>query len=529
MPGSGPVSSGVMRMPSTSLRLIVVVVLTTMVAPSTSVVRADALAGSDYDTFGAVTLNDVSAAGIEVPYIGGRRDFASSTFDTGAFTLQPEEAGSGGGLHGCLTPSGPVYAGRTGWVRFNPGTDGRIVVVAETPGYDSVLAVRSGPESAWGAAGLADAGATVSCSDQVAGAGAETVTDLAVSADRVYYVQVGGRCSGDASTCQDAATPGGDSLIRLGFTPNDGDADGVADGQDNCEGQGSPGRVTADGCPDADFDGVADAADSCPDLAGVPAAAPYNGCPDGVRPPAPGTDPSVTIQSRKTHDTYSTSTRNVDLLLNWPKGADSVAIRNGRGTTRVRDLARVIGWRLPGSKGPTVREVQVRFRGPRIRDVVAVDTIVLDPTSPDVEASLVLESAQGWYVGVNLADSGTGVRSVRLLDEDKRPLDDSEQVCSLDDCEGDVDLALSASSRRPAYIEVVDPSGNRRVVELDRTSSGSRCPGREPIPYKSSYTQVECVVLRQLCGPLKPLLIWSVSKVVRCRLVGGTTFRVVPR
>lgn len=508
---------------------VVPVALTVAIVQSLAVVEASAVSGTDYDTFGAVTLNDVSGSGAEVPHGGAARELVSGSFDTSAFTLQAAEAGSAGGLHGRLTPSGPVYAGRTGWVRFDPGVSGRIDVVAETAGYDSVLVVRSAADSGWGSTSLADAATTVSCVDGVPGAGDEAAAGVAVTGDRVYFVQVGGRCAGGPETCQDAGTPGGPSRVRLRFAPADSDGDGVADHQDNCEGQGSPGRVSADGCPDADADGVADAADACPDLAGVPAPAPYNGCPDGVRPPAPDAGPSVTIQSRTTHDTYSTSTRNVDLLLNWPKGADSAAIRNGRGRTRVRDLARVVGWRLPGSKGPTVREVQVRFSGPRIADVVVTDTIVLDPTSPDVEASLVLESAQGWYVGVNLEDSGTGVRSVRLLDEDKRPLDDTQRVCSLDDCEGDVDLALTATSRRPAYIEVVDPSGNTTVVPLDRTSSASRCPGGEPIPYKSSYTELACVRLRQLCGSLKPLLIWSVSKTVRCRLVGGTTFRVVPR
>ncbi len=508
---------------------VVPLVLAVVAAQSVAAVEASAASGTDVDSFDAVTLNDVDGAGREVPHVGGPRDFDSPAFDTSAFTLQAEEVASGGGLHGCLTPLGPVYAGHTGWLRFDPGMSGRIEVVAETPGYDSVLVVRSAADAGWGSTSLADAGTTVSCVDRVPGAGDEAATGVAVTGDRVYFVQVGGRCAAGPDTCQDAGTPGGPTRVRLRFAPDDADGDGVADRQDNCEGQGSPGRVTADGCPDADADGVADAADACPDLAGVPAPAPYNGCPDGVRPPAPDAGPSVTIQSRTTHDTYSTSTRNVDLLLNWPKGADSAAIRNGRGRPRVRDLARVVGWRLPGSKGPTVREVQVRFSGPRIADVVVVDTIVLDPTSPDVEASLVLESAQGWYVGVNLEDSGTGVRSVRLLDEDKRPLDDSQRVCSLDDCEGDVDLALSTTSRRPAYIEVVDPSGNTTVVPLDRTSSASRCPGGEPIPYKSSYTELACVRLKQLCGSLKPLLIWSVSKTVRCRLVGGTTFRVVPR
>ncbi|WP_374458010.1 hypothetical protein [Nocardioides sp.] len=508
---------------------VVPLALAVVAAQCLALVGASAVAGSDYDTFDGVTLNDVTGSGAEIPYAGAARELASAAFDTSAFTLQPDEVASGGGLHGCLTASGPVYAGRTGWARFNPGANGRIQVTVETPGYDAVLLVRSAPESTWGTAALTGADTSVGCADQVAGPGDETVAEVAVTGDRVYFVQVGGRCSGEPATCQDAGTPGGPTRIRVRFTPQDSDGDGVADTQDNCEGQGATGRVTADGCPDADLDGVGDAADSCPDVAGVPAAAPYNGCPDGVRPPDASTNPYLTIRSRKTRDTYSTASRNVDLVLNWPKGAASVQIRNAGGKSRVRDLAKVIPWRLPSSRRPTVREVEVRFRGPRIADLDVTDTIVLDPTSPDVERSLVLESAQGWYVGVNLADRGTGVSSVRLLDVDKQPIDDAEDVCGLDECEDDVDLALTSSTREPAYIEVVDPSGNRTVEALARASSDSRCPGAQPIPYKTSYTKLECVVLKQPCGRLKPLLIWSISEVVRCRLVDGRSFQVVVR
>lgn len=526
MPGSGPVSSGVMCMRTVLLGRVVPLVLAVAAAQCLPLVEAAATSGTDYDSFDAVTLNDVGPGGLELPYTGGRRDFVTPTFDTGAFTLQAEELASDGGLHGCPTATGTSYAGRTGWVRFDPGVDGRIQVVAETPGFDAVLVVRSAPDATWGTTGPAGA-SSVACSDRVAGPGEETVADVPVTGDRVYFAQVGGRCAGGPATCQDAGTPGGAARIHLRFAPRDLDGDGVADQLDDCEGRGALGQVTSDGCPDADLDGIEDAADACPLVAGVAAAAPYNGCPDGARPPDPSSNPYLRIESRKSHDPYSTSTRKVDLVLNWPKGAQSVLVRNGDGKSRVRDLATVIPWRLAASKRPTVREVRVRFRGPRVPDLSVGDTIVYDPTSPEVEGSLVLESAQGWYVGVNLADRGTGVSSVRLLDEQKRALDDREQVCSLDECEDEVDLALSVASR-PAYIEVVDPSGNVTVEALDR-SSGSRCPGAEPIPYRSSYTEVACVVLRQPCGRLKPLLIWTISEVVRCRLVGGTSFRVVRR
>ena len=276
---------------------IVPLALAVVAAQSISMIGAGATSGTDYDSLDAVTLNDVGADGAEIPYAGGVRDFTSDAFDSSAFTLDSGEAASSGGLHSCATSAGVSYAGRTGWVRFNPGINGQVSVVAETPGYDSVLVVRAAAETPWRTATSAQLESAAACSDRTPGAGNESVMDLPVAGDRVYFVQVGGRCAA-ASTCQDAATPGGPTRIRLRFTPYDSDADGVPDPRDNCEGQGTRGGVTADGCPDADLDGITDSADSCPRTAGVAAAAPYNGCPEGPRPPDPSNNPYVQIRSR---------------------------------------------------------------------------------------------------------------------------------------------------------------------------------------------------------------------------------------
>ena len=333
---------------------------------------------------------------------------------------------------------------------------------------------------------LARCESTAACADLVAGAGAETLADVAVSADRVY-LRAGRRpLRRWAETCQDAGTPGGPTSSGCSSPRRTPTATGWPTRSTTARAAAPQGGVTADGCPDADLDGVDDASDSCPRPrrgAGRGALQRMSRRPAAAGPPAPTR--TVTIQSRRTHDAYSTSSRNVDLVLNWPKGADSVAIRNATGKTRVRDLAQAGPVAPPRTrKRPTVREVRVRFRGPGIPDIGVVDTIVFDPTSPDVEASLVLESAQGWYVGVNSPTRdrrplGEAARRGQAADRGQRT-----GVLPRRGCEDDVDLGALTSLRRPAYIQVVDPSGNMTVAAPATGRARPRCPGAEPIPYR---------------------------------------------
>jgi hypothetical protein len=505
---------------------IVPLALSVIAAQSISMIGAGATSGTDYDSFDAVTLNDVGADGAEIPYTGGARDFTSAAFDSSAFNLDTGEAASSGGLHSCATPTGVSYAGRTGWVRFNPGVDGRVSVVAETPSHDSVLVIRSAVETPWRATPQMQLESPVACADRTPGAGDESVTDVPVTGDRIYFVQVGGKCTGAASTCQDVATPGGPTRIRLRFTPYDDDADGVPDARDNCEGQGTPGGVSADGCPDADHDGIADSADSCPRTAGVAAVAPYNGCPDGPRPPDPSNNPYVQIQSRSGDD-YSTKSRKVVLRLNWPQGTTSAVIRNARSKERVRGVGDTVRWRLAKGRAG-IRAVRVRFRGPGVSDVGVGDTIEYDPNAPAVAESLLIESAQGWYVGMKLTDRGTGIGSVTLLDEEQQPIE-GEILCD-GGCENEVDLALSTPFRRPAFIQVTDTSDNRTVTPLEKLASSERCPGGGTgVPRREPPSRWVCVVPRQLCADLRLKLRWRVPEdpEVRCRSVDRAPYRVV--
>jgi hypothetical protein len=434
-----------------------------------ALVGAVAASGTDYDSFDAVTLNDVSTSGGELPYVGGTRDFESTIFDTSTFTLQPGEESPSGGLQACPTSAGVTYVGRTGWVRFNPGSNGRIHVLAETPTYDSVLIVRPASESPWHTATFSQLVSSAACSDQSTGPGDEAVSGVPVTGDRVYYVQVGGRCAGGPDTCQEASTPGGPTRIRVTFTPYDTDADGVPDAQDNCEGQGTVGRVTADGCPDSDLDGINDADDACPQTAGVPAEAPYNGCPAGPRPPEPSNNPFVRIES-ETGDGYSTTRRRVLLHLNWPQGTVYAVIHNKHSSTRTRTRAvgEAIPWRLSPTKRPAKRGVRVRFRGPHVSDVSVGDSIRFDPTPPEVAASVLLASGSGWYVGVQLTDRGTGISTVTLLDEERQTIE-AKEVCDEDECRNEEDLALSTEGRSSPTGELTPgsrawSSGNRAAT-----------------------------------------------------------------
>jgi hypothetical protein len=81
-----------------------------------------ALAGADYDSFNGVTLNEV-VSGQEV---GQFRLVEVNTpeFDTSGFSVQDEEYNATPNRNGCSKTSGDVFAGKTAWVRFDPGVDG---------------------------------------------------------------------------------------------------------------------------------------------------------------------------------------------------------------------------------------------------------------------------------------------------------------------------------------------------------------------------------------------------------------------
>lgn len=503
-------------------RLLVVTVLIAALE-SAHPAAASATSDGDYDTFDSVTLNDLDSAGNEIGYAGPARRFDSASVDTTMYTLQPGEEGATPTLNSCLRPDSSVAsAGRTAWVRFDPAANGRIDVVTETPSYDSVLFVRTAVQRTWRSATFADLQGPQACTDLSGLPGNESVTGFPVAADRVYYVQVGAVCAAGASTCGDPATQGGLTRIQVTFTPYDADGDGVADSLDNCEGTGLPGAVTTDGCADSDGDRVADGVDDCPALPGVPAPAPYHGCPAGPIPPDPASTPYVVIESLD-GDLYSTPRRKVRLRLNWPKGTMSASISNLKSKVRTKTVADMVTWRLQPAKRSATRGVRVRFRGPGVPDVIVGDTIEFDPAPPELPEAVLLPSGQGWYVGLLAEDPGTGVGSIAVLNADQQPIDD-ELVCGLDQCDEEVDIAFSTKFARPAFVEITDAAGNARVVTLEQTRAATNCAY---VPYRDPAYQLECVRVAQRCGRLKPLLRWRESNEVRCRRVDSDRFRVV--
>ena len=477
------------------------------------------VSGGNPDTFDAVSLVAPPGATTDTPYVGPARTFESGAIDTSGFAWDPGEADGTAPPAQCVLP-GPtaVYAARTAWFRFDPGVSGRIDVTA-TSAFDAVLAVRPARQVSWGAGTFADLMGPVQCADGVAGAGDEMVPEVRVAADHLYYVQIGSRCPGGPSTCSDPTVTGGVASIRVAFVPDDADGDGVPDALDSCDGAGTPGGVTADGCPDADLDGVADRDDACPGVAGVPAAAPYNGCPPG--PPQPiSNNPFVVIEST-TGNTEVTARRRVRLVLTWPEGTTAATVSNpkGRATTKtVVKRSRPVTWRLRRATRPTRRWVRVRFTGPRVADVRVGDDIGIDPTDPEVKRTLVIPSGQGWYVGLDLADGGSGVSEVVVLDENHRPLQ-QDVLCQDEVCEGTAQSSLVTRLERPTFVEVTDAAGRVTEERLPEISEAStRCvPGvEELVLYRGSTTSYDCFALGDRCGRVRDDFKWWQSA-VRCR------------
>lgn len=492
--------------------------------PTSLAPPAAAIAGTDYDTFDAVTLNEVDGLGNEIPYVGGPQQWNTPTMDTSTFTLQAGEADPPGptNLNGCSDTPSAVYAGRTAWVRFNPGVDGKIHVRVSTPGYDSVLMVRGAAESTWGNAQFSDLpGHYQDCSDANDGPGAEAVgcavptptCQYPVQAQFVYFVQVGGKCPGEPSTCAPENVPGGPTTIRLDFIPDDSDGDGVADTLDQCPNTAAEVQVNADGCPDLDGDGIADAADDCDMLPGVPDDPPYNGCPAGPDPPQAGVEPYVLILGAD-GDLDNASSPAVSLRLNWPKGAQSVTLSNGDGVFETRPLGpAVIPWvlrPLKAGEASAGRDVSATFKGPGVPDTFRTDGITLDSVKPTVAKASLIPAQDDWYVGVSLKDAGTGVSQVQVLDKDRKPLQ-RRTLCTKAQC------ATAASARfvtraKPAFVSVRDAAGNVRTVRVAR--SGVSCaPPAYQVPRKAPKDAIiKCFTLGTVVeAKVKKKFAWGVA------------------
>ncbi len=400
-----------------------------------------------FDNFEDWTLNDV-AGGAEIAYATYTPvQYTVGPFDTSTYGVQPGETAGTNNLNGCIGSSGPVFAGRTAWFRFNPGVNGSINVLATTPDYDSVLMVREAADRTWSTTQFQDLhGLPSNCADQVNGPGSETVGAFAARADRAYYIQVGGKCppGSPTVTCDDPEVPGGATTVRVIFTPSDSDQD---------------------------QDGIADKDDNCPSLPGVAAPSPFHGCPAGPTPP--GGTPRVTIVSR-TGDALNTGSAQVLLKLDWRQGTRKVLVDNGIGDTPQQvDFTRPsVPWTLPATSKSETRQVNVQFLGPGIDDSRS-DTITLDTQAPVVPKVTILPPEGGqWAVGLKSSDgkNGSGVKSVSALDKRKRAI--GRPVVCTKSCASFLESLVA--KKRPKFLRVEDRAGNVRVVRLGAAERGCR-------------------------------------------------------
>lgn len=424
---------------------------------------------TDYDTFEDWTFNDV-VGGVEQPYTGTSVVvYQTPEFDTQDYSVVGAETAAGSAnRNGCLVaPGQAVYAGDTAWFRFNPAVSGQLLVKAESVEYDVVVILYATDRRPWGTTSIGDL-TNVSCADQKT-VGDELAGIQATDPSKTYYVQVGAKCA-SSTTC--GAAVGGDTQVRLTFTPADSDGDGVPDTRDTCGGTAPGTPVDADGCADQDRDGIADSDDRCPAQAGVVSAGPFNGCPAGPTPPTGAADVDIVSLAG---DPLNTNDPRVLLKLDWPPGTRQAFADNGVGDVPVLiDFERQpVLWTLPPTTRSEARQVNVRYVGPGV-DVKVNDIITLDPVPPKLPGALVLPPIAGkYYVGLKMSDdpNGSGVASYTVLDKKGKALA-KPVLCRRGGCE--TFQSSAAPKRLPAAVVVVDRAGNSRKFALKVTAESCR-------------------------------------------------------
>jgi Putative metal-binding motif len=201
------------------------------------------------------------ALGPDVPYESvAVFDATTPAFPTQGFSLQNEELAQKSVYTACAEPKGAKDA----WVRFSAGVAGNLVVAARKiePASPIFYIVYTAPSTNPLFSQLHEIGC-----ESAAKSNFESYTfGYPVPAHTVVFVQVLVECH-FGTTCEEKEekeAEGGNTTVRLRFTPANADGDAFPDTLDHC-----PTVAGAfQGCPDSDGDGVGDADDACPTVKG---------------------------------------------------------------------------------------------------------------------------------------------------------------------------------------------------------------------------------------------------------------------
>jgi Putative metal-binding motif len=220
---------------------------------------APSIAAASFDFLPGETLGDT-------PYRSAALFDATAEFNSEHFTEEQPELTSPGVFLAC-----GGRGAKTGWVRFATAVAGKLRVGATTTGPDDIFyTVYAAPTTTPSFGDLHQ----IACQDGLDGQVEEYSFGHEVPANTVAFVQVLVQCQPIEPACEkperDAAV-GGQTTVRLRFTPFNADGDSLPDSIDGCPAVAGEFR----GCPDADRDGVGDADDACP--------AAYGRAPNGCR------------------------------------------------------------------------------------------------------------------------------------------------------------------------------------------------------------------------------------------------------
>jgi hypothetical protein len=249
-------------------------------------------------------------------------------------------------------------------------------------------------------------------------------------------------------------------------------------------------------------------------------------------PPTPGGARVVILSTDGNPD--NTSSTDVLLSLNWPKGALRAFANNGAGDPDVEIplVGTPVPWQLRPASKSEARQVNVSYRGPGV-DESATDIITLDPIAPRVTRSLALRSSRGWYVGLRMADdlAGSGMKRVVLLDGDRQKID-ARQLCTAaragrggglrEGCARVRQSRFLTPRSRPRFADVFDAAGNVRRTKIVYRDDGCKIKVVE----SENYYQFKCFQVGDRCGTIRTKYDWELSDLA-CRKVHDRGYRVV--